>query len=266
VTAADLPDAGRSLLAVFAHPDDESLASGGLLAWCAARGATVSLLCASRGGLGQVDDPRRMEMGVTRARELDDAARVLGVHEVILLDYRNGFLPWVDRETLDADLRAAITRLQPDVVVTFDDDGLYWHPDHIVMHERTTAVVAAMGEEAPALFYVSMPRGRMRGVLSAAIAAAHPDASPPQGVLGIDEVDAFGLFAGAPTLVLEAGEFAATKLAALRCHRSQIAGDGLDLLPEDEAPRLLGVEHYRRAEVGARAEAFIERLGRRVEN
>jgi N-acetyl-1-D-myo-inositol-2-amino-2-deoxy-alpha-D-glucopyranoside deacetylase len=260
------PDTDRSLLAVFAHPDDESLAAGGLLAWCAARGAAVSLFCASRGGLGQIDDPRRLEMGETRARELGNAARVLGLHEVILLDYRNGFLPWVDREELDADIRAAITRLQPDVVVTFDDDGLYWHPDHIVIHERTTAVVTAMGEDAPALFYVSMPRGSMRGVLTATVAAAHPDLPPPHRVLGIDEVDAFGLFAEPPTLVLDAGAFAATKLAALRCHRTQIAGDGLDLLPDADAPRLLGVEHYRRAAVGARGETFIERLDRRVGN
>ena len=104
-----------------------------------------------------------------------------------------------------------------------------------------------MGEEAPALFYVSMPRGSMRGVLTAAAAAAHPDTPMPQRVLGIDEVDAFGLFAAPPTLVIDAGDFAATKLAALRCHRSQIAGDGLDRLPVDQAARLLGVEHYRRA-------------------
>ena len=203
MTAAGQPDAGRSLLAVFAHPDDEALASGGLLAWCSARGATVSLLCASRGGLGQIDDPTRMEMGVTRARELDAAARVLGVHEVILLDHRNGFLPWVPCDVMDADIRAAIIRLQPDVVITFDEDGLYWHPDHIVMYER-------------------------------------------------------------PTLVIDAGDFAAEKLAALRCHRSQIAGDGLDRLPANQAARLLGVEHYRRAAVGAQGEAFIERLGSRV--
>jgi N-acetyl-1-D-myo-inositol-2-amino-2-deoxy-alpha-D-glucopyranoside deacetylase len=165
---------------------------------------------------------------------------------------------------LDGDLRDAITRVKPDVVVTFDVDGLYWHPDHIVMHERTTAVVAAMGEEAPALFYVSMPRGSMRGVLTAAAAAADPDAPMPQRVLGIEEVDAFGLFAAPPSLVVDAAEFAAAKLAALRCHRSQIAGDGLDLLPVDQAARLLGVEHYRRAAVGAQGEAFIERLGSRV--
>jgi LmbE family N-acetylglucosaminyl deacetylase len=263
VTAAARPDAGRSLLGVFAHPDDESLACGGLLAWCAARGAAVSLLCASRGGLGQLDDPARVQMGVTRACELKAAASVLGLREVILLDHRNGFLPWVPREVIENDIRAAITRLQPDVVVTFDEDGLYWHPDHIVIYERTTAVVAAMGEEAPALFYVSMPRGSMRGVLDTA-AAAHPDTPMPPRVLGIDEVDAFGLFAEAPTLVIDAGDFAATKLAALRCHRSQIAGDGLDRLPVDQAARLLGVEHYRRAAVGGQGETFIERLAGRV--
>ena len=254
------PDAGRSLLAVFAHPDDESLASGGLLAWCAARGAAVSLLCASRGGLGQIDDPARIEMGVTRGRELSAAASVLGMREVILLDHRNGFLPWVPCEVMDADIREAIIRLQPDVVLTFDEDGLYWHPDHIVMYERTTAVVASMGEAGPALFYVSMPKGSMRGVLTAAAAAALPDTPSPQQVLGIDEVDAFGLFAARPTLVVDASEFAETKLAALRCHRSQIAGDALDCLPAEQAAGLLGVEHYRRAAVGRQDEAFIERL------
>lgn len=252
-----------SVLAVFAHPDDESLASGGLLAWCVSLGARVSLLCLSRGGLGLLDDPARQRMGEARARELADAARVLGLHEVTLLDYRNGFMPWADRAALEADIRAAITRAHADVVVTFDDDGLYWHPDHIVVHERVTAVVAGMGADGPALFYASMPRGRMRAAVQSATAAAEArgDEVPvPAMVLGI-EPDAFGLFTTPATLAVDAGAFAQRKLAALRCHRSQMAGDPLDRLPDEDAARVLGEEWYRRADVGSRGETIIDRLG-----
>ena len=260
---AETHAARPSLLAVFAHPDDESIASGGLLARCAAEGIRTSLLCLTRGGLGQLDDPARVRMGEERARELASAARVLGVQEVTLLDYRNGFLPWADRATIEADIRAAIVRCQAVVVVTFDDDGLYWHPDHIVVHERTTAAVASMGAAAPALFYVSMPRGAMRAAWHAAVAAldgAEGGAPVPPIALGV-EVDAYGLFTTPATLMLDVGAHALRKLRAVRCHRSQVEGDALDRMPDEAAPRALGVELYRRADVGARCETFLDAWG-----
>ena len=83
--------AGRSLMAVFAHPDDESIACGGLLAMCADRGARITLLCATHGENNRgVRDEVWFE---ERARELHEAAAILGVQDVILLDYRDGFLP-----------------------------------------------------------------------------------------------------------------------------------------------------------------------------
>lgn len=258
--------APQSLLAVFAHPDDESLASGGLLARCAAEGVRTSLLCLTRGGLGPIDDPARQRMGDERARELDAAAKVLGLHAVTLLDYRNGFLPWANRADLQADIQSAITRSAADVVVTFDDDGLYWHPDHMVVHESTTAAIAALGAEAPALFYVSMPRGAMRTAWLEATSEAERrgDAVPvPKLVFGI-EVDAFGLFSRPPTLAIDASAHAAAKLRAIRCHQSQVAGDVLGRLPDEAAERALGVELYRRAVVGAQGETFVERMGQPV--
>lgn len=255
-----------SLLVVFAHPDDESIASGGLLARCAAEGIRTSLLCLTRGGLGQLDDPARVRMGEERARELASAAGALGVREVSLLDYRNGFLPWADRAAIEADIRTAIGRCGAGVVVTFDDDGLYWHPDHIVVHERTTAAVAAMGAAAPALFYVSMPKGAMRAAWQAAVAASDGvDAggglgAVPPIALGV-EVDAYGLFTTPATLMLDVRAHALTKLRAVRCHRSQVAGDALDRMPDETAPRALGVELYRRADVGAQGETFLDAWG-----
>jgi LmbE family N-acetylglucosaminyl deacetylase len=277
---------GRSLLAVFAHPDDESLACGGLLAWCAERGARVTLLCLTHGehgperraGRGDDGDARAApaRLGEVRARELEAAARVLGIGEVLLLHHEDGMLPWLDGARLEADVLAAMRRARPDVVVTFDDDGLYWHPDHIAVHERVTAAVARLGASAPALRYVSLPEGAMRALVDAD--AAHPGRArdmpaatatarrPSRGaddgaLFGIAAVDAFGDQAREPTLVVHAGPLAARKLEALRCHRSQVAGSAIDRLDEAGAVRFLGTEHLRAATVGARGAAFIDSLG-----
>jgi LmbE family N-acetylglucosaminyl deacetylase len=261
---ADPRGPAPSLLAVFAHPDDESIACGGLLARCCAEAIPTTLLCLTRGGLGQVDDPARARMGELRARELTAAARTLGVRDVTLLDYRNGFLPWVDKSVLEADIATVLRRVRPGVVVTFDDDGLYWHPDHIVVHERTTAAVSTLADEGPALYYVQVPKGAMRKAWQAATRAAEArgDLETVQPfVLGV-EVDAYGLFTTPPTLALDVSAQAVTKLRALRCHTSQLLGDALDRLPEDGAAEALGLELYRRAAVGAQLETFLDRMCR----
>jgi N-acetyl-1-D-myo-inositol-2-amino-2-deoxy-alpha-D-glucopyranoside deacetylase len=252
-----------SLLAVFAHPDDESLACGGLLSWCAERGVRVSLLCLTHGEQGPGRD--RDGLRETRARELLEAAHVLGVRDVVLLDHEDGMLPWIDAALLEADIAGAILRFQPDVVVTFDEDGLYWHPDHVAVHERTTAVVARLGDSAPALRYVSMPRGAMRALVEAVPSPANrgmgaANAALPGRILGVD-ADAFGASAPEPTLVVDVGRFAERKLAALRCHVTQVEGTALECLEERDAGRVLGTEHYRRAGVGAPGDSFVESFG-----
>ena len=286
---------GSSLLAVFAHPDDESLACGGLLARCAECDVRVSLLCLTHGehgpghdgepGPGHDGEPGpghdgehgpghdgehspehdAQRLGDIRAGELRDAARVLGIRDLILLDHEDGMLPWIDHARLEADILGAIRRFRPHVVVTFDEDGLYWHPDHIAVHERTTAAVAQLGAAGPALRYVSMPAGRMRAIVDAASSDPEYDAEqgdpPPRLILDVADADAFGSMAPAPTLIMEAGEFAGRKLAALRCHRTQFEGSALEYVSEQDAAGLLGTEHYRRAEVGSRDDVFIERFG-----
>ena len=252
---------GSVLLGVFAHPDDESLACGGLLARCAALGAAVTLLCLTRGeggpgldaGTGS-DADRRHQLAALRTQELDAAIRVLGVSDLVLLDHADGMLPWLDAETIDADIRAALDRLRPDAVITFGPDGLYWHPDHIAVHERTTAVVAAAGAAAPALYYVTMPPGQMRAVVEhAGVGAAV--------VPGLGNPDAFGAFAEPPTLVVEAGVHAVAKLAALKCHQSQFGASPIAAIAAADAARLIGTEHYRRAAVGRAGVTFLDRLG-----
>ena len=267
---------GRSLLAIFAHPDDESLACGGLLARCADSGARVSLLCLTDGGNGPDAGGRargakrtrhsgepREGLGQVRARELDAACRALGVTAVERLHYEDGMLPWMDHELVESGIRQTIERVRPDVVITFDEDGLYWHPDHVAVHERTTAVVAAAGSDAPALYYVTIPPGAMRAVVQCA-EAAHDrsglDRPARFHILGIADPDAFGADSPAPTVIVDVTAFASRKLAAIRCHRSQLRDDALDLLDGNDAARLLGVEHYRRASVGYSGETFVDHL------
>ena len=138
------------------------MASGGLLACCAHRGVRVSLLCLTDGRHGQGAPPGQREgLGQLRARELRAACRALGVAELELLGHEDGMLPWADREQVEADIGRAIQRFSPDVVITFDEVGLYWHPDHLAVHERTTAAVAARGSDGPALYFVTVPPGAM---------------------------------------------------------------------------------------------------------
>ena len=247
----------RSLLVVFAHPDDESLACGGLLAWCAHLGARVSVCCATGGELG----PGPADVRSARLQELRNAARILGVTDLVLLDYEDGMLPWTEAERLEADIRSTIGRLRPDVVITFGEDGLYGHPDHIAIHERTTAAVAALGEDGPALYYVTMPSGRMREVVrhvAATFAELGIRGDAPHRILGIADADAFGALAPPPTLVVEVGRFAARKLAAIKCHRTQLEDDALALVAARDAAHLLGTEQFHRADVGSHGDAFIE--------
>lgn len=259
--------AGHTLLAVFAHPDDESITCGGLLAACAALGARVALLCLTRGEAGPSAAARPgaagttstdVPLGAQRADELHAAAGTLGIADVTLLDHPDGMLPWTDAAALEADISAAVTRVRPDVVVTFGADGLYWHPDHIAVHERVTSAVESLGDAAPALYFATMPPGAMRAVFDrATVRAAAAGAAPPRQILGITEPDAFGAHAVEPTLAVDVSAFTGAKLSALRSHASQLADDALTWLTGDDAA-LLGLEHFHRA--GTR-EGFIERLG-----
>ena len=260
--SAALPLAGRTVLGIFAHPDDESLACGGTLARLADAGCRVVIVCASHGEAGSCSDPALVpdgDLGKVRALELSDAAAVLGVAEVIMLDHPDGDLRWDHVPELHAEIVALIQRYRPDAVITFAEDGLYWHLDHIGVHERTYTAVLSLGTEAPPLYYVTMPHGVMREVVEAAHAKG--GAPPDSSFWGIAP-DAFGDGANPPTLVIDVRDWAVRKLAALRCHRTQMGPNNpMAWIDEDEARRWLGVEQFQRSPLLAAGDAILERLG-----
>ena len=256
---------GRTVLAIFAHPDDESLACGGTLARLADAGARIVLMCASRGEAGSISDPALVpdgDLGRARERELREAAAILGVAEVIVMNHPDGDLRWDHVPELHHEIVDAIRRYRPEAVITFAEDGLYWHLDHVGVHERTYTAVKSFGAEAPPLYYVTMPEGIMREVVAAALAkggAAHSN------LWGIDP-GAFGDSAKPAGFVVDVRNWTPRKLAALRCHRTQMgANNPIAWINEEEARRWLGVEHFRRATLEAAAEdSMLEQFGEPV--
>src|SRR3990172_2343447 len=162
-----------AMLAVLAHPDDESFGPGGTLALYASRGVQVHLLCATRGEVGTVS-PELMAghatIGDLRQAELECAASHLGLAGVHFLGYRDSGMPGSPDNRHPQALAAApieqvaaavvewIRRIRPQVVITFDPIGGYRHPDHIACHNATVLAFEAAGDAAR--FPASLPAYR----------------------------------------------------------------------------------------------------------
>ena len=164
------------LMAVLAHPDDESLGIGGTLAKYANEGVEVCLLTATRGDRGRYRDyrfgdpqhPGASALGSIRERELRAAASVLGVRDVALLDYHDQELDRANPREAIAAIVEHLRRVHPDVIITFGPDGAYGHPDHIAISQLTTAAVVAAGDPAISkLYYIAWPESTWAAYQSA---------------------------------------------------------------------------------------------------
>ena len=239
----------RRLLAVLAHPDDESLGFGGTLAKYAAEGVEVFLLTATRGDSGRyrghrpgtAEHPGQLALGEIREAELRAAAAVLGVREVSLLGYPDSQLDRTDPAEAISRIAAHITRVRPDVVVTFGPDGVYGHPDHIAISQFTTAaIVEAAPHAVSKLYYLALSRA----TLAAYQAGVNKLSSTVDGVERL----------AAPwpdwsiTTEIDTRHVWPTVRQAVSCHESQIlAYDRLPNLPPEHHEALWGVQSFYRA-------------------
>ncbi len=138
------------LLAVFAHPDDESMGMGGTLAKYSAEGIETHLICASRGERGwfgpeeQYPGPERL--GEIRMRELENAVKELGMKGLHFLDHIDGDVDKADHAEAIRKIVTHIRRIQPQVVVTFPPDGNYGHPDHIAIGQFASAAIVCAAD------------------------------------------------------------------------------------------------------------------------
>jgi N-acetyl-1-D-myo-inositol-2-amino-2-deoxy-alpha-D-glucopyranoside deacetylase len=144
------------LLAVFAHPDDEGGAGSGALALNAAHGGESWLITATRGEVGEISaesDATPETLGDVRENELRAATAALGIHDPIFLGYRDSGMAGTpendDARSLNQASQDVVVDLlighfqtiRPDVVLTFAEDGMYGHPDHVAVHKVTRRAV-----------------------------------------------------------------------------------------------------------------------------
>jgi N-acetyl-1-D-myo-inositol-2-amino-2-deoxy-alpha-D-glucopyranoside deacetylase len=170
----------QALLAVLAHPDDESFGMGGTLAYYASRGVEVHLICATRGEVGEVA-PEMLEgyrsIADLRESELRCAAGILGLAGVHFLDYRDSGMTGssdnhhpqaLAAQPLDEvvqKISGYIHQLEPQVILTFDPIGGYLHPDHVAIQRATVSAFeqSVNGGGSPAkLFFFTFPKRLMR--------------------------------------------------------------------------------------------------------
>ena len=271
-------DGRLSLMAVFAHPDDESFGIGGTLArYGADPGVRVVLVCATRGEAGEISNPELAsseQLGEVREQELHCACRTLGVEDLFFLDYRDSGMAGTaenedPRALAQADFDEAVSKIvahirreQPDVVVTFDENGGYGHPDHIAIHHFAKTAFAAAADpaqyqeqieaglephQASKLFYTAIPRRFFRS----AVEKMHElGIEVPERYL--DRLDNFGLPDEACTTDIYVQDFWSTKQAAVACHATQLNPDSIfATLPPEVMRELQAWECFQLAETTA---------------
>jgi LmbE family N-acetylglucosaminyl deacetylase len=234
----------RTLLAVLAHPDDESFGMGGTLALYARQGVAAHLVCATRGEVGEMA-PEFMQgfnsVEEVREAELRCAAQKLGLASVRFLGYRDSGMPGspdnrhtralaaAPLEEVAAKIAHIIRELCPQVIVTFDPLGGYRHPDHIAIHQATVRAFALAADpafqdgqapfQAQKLYFHTIPRRIFRwGVRLLPIFGKDPRRWGQNG-----DIDLVALASDEfPThATINYGSVKAIKAEAAFCHASQ---------------------------------------------
>ncbi|MER6623583.1 MULTISPECIES: N-acetyl-1-D-myo-inositol-2-amino-2-deoxy-alpha-D-glucopyranoside deacetylase [unclassified Streptomyces] len=260
----ELPD--RRLLLVHAHPDDESINNGATMARYAAEGAHVTLVTCTLGERGEVIPPglghlSGAALGGHRLGELKEAMRALGVTDFRLLGGAgrycdSGMMGLPDNDDpgcfwqADVDraaglLAEVILEIRPQVLVTYDDDGGYGHPDHIQAHRvamRAVELAAEQGWDVPKVYWNRVPRSvaeesfaRLDGDLPGLPFDKAATVADVPGVVADEQV----------TTEIDGTAYAAAKAAAMRAHVTQVTvAEPYFVLSNGLAQPLFTTEYY----------------------
>ncbi len=246
-----------TLLLVHAHPDDEAISTGGAMMKARADGHRVVLVTATRGEAGEIhnmdEKSTRPHLGDVRAKELEAASRILGVNRGEFLDYRDSGMvgtPENDdpRSFHQAPLKEAASRLaailreeRPDVVVTYDADGTYGHPDHIKAHHATNAALDLLEKEGwhpSKLYYTAIPRSLMEKFME----------SVPEEDRRNDTIRIIGTPDELVTTRVDVSDYVDPKRKAFAAHVTQNDPNSWFATMADQIYRLaFGTEYYRLA-------------------
>ena len=224
------PDAvgPRRILAVFAHPDDETSVAGGTIARSVQEGVEVTVVTATRGewgtlGTGGITIARK-ELPAVREAEHRAVMQLYGAHPPVFLGYEDAKMADVDLAPAVQQVAAQMQRVRPDVVITWGPTGMSRHPDHIAVHRATVEAFYAYAASVPArLYYAALP----------------PD------VARRFEAELEGPEA-APTVRIDITPYLATKAQALRIYRSQEDAQAIAEILE-QAPSWTNSEYFHQA-------------------
>lgn len=258
-----MTDRPLTLMAVHAHPDDEATGTGGVLAQAAAEGIRTVLVTCTDGRCG--DGPAGVKPGdpghdpeaviQLRRRELAQSCAVLNISDLELLDYADsGMMGWATNHApgsfwstpVDeaADRLAKLMRhYQPDVVVTYDANGFYGHPDHIQAHRITMAALAATGLPAK-VYWTTAPRSKMAefGAVMRELGADWDE--PAEG----EQLPEIGLPDEQITTWVDTAEFGGQKFDALAAHASQSENIFFLRMGKQKFTELMGLETFVRVQ------------------
>jgi LmbE family N-acetylglucosaminyl deacetylase len=218
----------QRLLAIFAHPDDESFRPGGSLALMAAKGVEIFLLTATRGEFGfKKGTPicKRSELGKVREEELRSACRVLGIQPPIFLDYTDKYLSDAPLDRIITEIVDVVEKYRPQVILTYGPDGVSGHPDHIAISHFATE--AFWKTDIPKkLYYMVVPKSLVETT----------------GMTNIHYVPDEEI-----TLRINVTSVLRQKLAAIHCHKSQISDSVVSVSSLREKQRFLATETFKLA-------------------
>jgi len=261
------------LLAVFPHPDDETMGFGSTFARYSAEGVETYLVCATHGERGWFDSEGSNPgwNGVARIREaeLRCAAEHLGIHEVSLLNFIDGDVDQANPEEIIGKIAAHIRRIKPQVVVTFGPDGNYGHPDHIALSQFTNGALVCAADRN----YVDADRQSPHRVLKFYYMVDSVDivgqANKAFGGISMD-VDGvtrhhIGWEDWQITTRLDNNKYMDRVQKAIQCHKSQLPGYGpVADWSLEEMSKVFGVGNFYRAYSlvnGGREADLFEGLG-----
>jgi LmbE family N-acetylglucosaminyl deacetylase len=224
--------ANFTLMAVFAHPDDEAFGSGGTLARYAAQGHAVYVVTATRGEAGQIAEPALAtpaNLPDVREQELRCACRIYGANPPIFLDYVDGQLTIVNQGQAVARLVRIIREIRPHVLITFGPDGIYGHYDHLAVHRWATIAYDLAAD--PGCFPNQMAGACQPHQVSKLYFRALTEAQVT--AMSVGGKPAAVMMDGVPfpfvprkeseiTTIVDVGDFLEVKLAGIRCHATQI--------------------------------------------
>jgi N-acetylglucosamine malate deacetylase 2 len=227
----------RTLLLVFAHPDDETFLTGGTACKYSSEGTEVVLVTATRGESGKPGDPplcAPADLARVREAELRRAAATLGIGKIHMLGYHDRELAAAAPDQVREQLVTLVRFYRPEVVVSFDPNGGNLHPDHVAISRFASDAVAAAAD--PRWFPAS---GRAHEV---ARLAWVPGRRPWQLVREADLAACPGV-----DIAMDVSAWRDRKADALRAHATQHQSAERNFFSQPDCDRLLGLEVFRQA-------------------